>query len=83
MTYGCHSLPRPTAETTYLAQSGWQYMEVLYSVPYESPRDEFTRVPELVEVKHVMSTACMYDASGSDAQCKGCPHANQQQESQI
>jgi hypothetical protein len=74
MTYGCHSKPRPTSETTYLAQEGWLYRNVIYSEPYESPRDEFTRIPELVEIKHAMTTECKYDASASDKQCAGCPY---------
>lgn len=78
ITYGCHNKPRPvTGAVTHQAQDGWQYVDVLCAIPYESPRDEPTRIPVMVDIKHTMSTECRYDASAKDARCTGCQHINQ------
>lgn len=66
--YGCHNKPLPTTGKTYVAQSGWS----------ETFRDGFgapCRVPVYVDVPHVMSTECRYDASATDRMCAGCGHA--------
>lgn len=72
---GCHNRPRPTAATSYQAQAGWEYRNVLCAEPYEAPRDEPTRIPVLVDIPHVMSTECRYDASATDQGCVACVHA--------
>lgn len=61
--YGCHGRPRPTAETTYVAQYGWEYSGI-------------TRSPLTMDVYHVMSTTCQYDKATTDAKCVGCEHIN-------
>lgn len=61
MTYGCHDQPRPTPETTYPAQRGWNYSE-----------DGTTRTPIIVRIKHAMSCECRYDKSATDTGCTGC-----------
>lgn len=60
--YGCHNRPRPTAETTYPAQLGWEYWGL-------------TREPRLVDIPHTLSTDCRYDLSAADGRCSGCVHA--------
>ncbi len=63
---GCHNKPRPTPETTHIAQDGWrEYTE--RGIP--------VRVPVLVEVKHRMSTECMYDVRTTNPGCAGCHQA--------
>lgn len=62
---GCHNRPRPTAETSYVAQAGWREYE---------ERGEPVRVPVLVRIKHAMSTSCQYDKSATDSACGGCVH---------
>lgn len=62
--YGCHSKPRPTVQSSYLAQSGW----------YESGQTN-TRYPRMVPIKSAFgTTACQYDRSQFDQACFGCPH---------
>lgn len=66
--YGCHNRPRPTAETSYPAQDGWQGGVTL--------RQTSTRLPVIVPVTHVMSTTCQYDKSAVDQRCGGCEHGS-------
>lgn len=63
---GCWNKPRPTAETTHVAQAGW--LAVVSAVP--------SRMPRMVTVPHRMSTTCKYDKSGSDPGCAGCQHGS-------
>jgi hypothetical protein len=69
--YWCNGKPRPTSETSYLAQDGWFV-------------DEWgmTRKPKIIRIKHVMSTECNYDQSASDARCEGCEQRRGENETQ-
>lgn len=69
MSYGCHNRPRPTAETSYVAQAGWS----------ETFRDGFgapQRVPVYVDIKAAFgTTACQYThGHPADPGCAGCEH---------
>jgi hypothetical protein len=66
VTYGCHSRPRPTPETSYVTQTGWSETVTSALVP--------VRFPVYAEIKHSMSTDCRYDKKATDRQCAGCPH---------
>lgn len=59
--YACHSRPRPTAETTTRMQAGWK------------PTLLGSREAVMVDVPHVMSTGCMYEANKPDPRCADCP----------
>lgn len=63
--YGCHNKPRPTAETTYAAQSGW--------IEYEE-RNAVVRQPVWVKIPHRFSQGCKYDKAETDNACDGCRH---------
>jgi hypothetical protein len=65
--YGCHNRPRPTAGSSYLAQSG-------YDPTVNEGWGWFSRQPRYVEIKHTMSTDCRYDASATDRGCAECVH---------
>lgn len=68
--YGCHNKPRPVAgAVTHQAQAGWAVFRDGYNRPCP--------VPVYIDIKHVMSTECRYDASAKDARCTGCQHINQ------
>lgn len=60
---GCHSMPRPTPATTYVAQKGW-------SDVYGQPQ---ARMPIYVDVPHVMSCACQYSQTTNDPRCGAFP----------
>lgn len=67
--YGCHNRPRPTAESSYVAQKGWS----------ETFRDGFgapQRVPIYVDIKSAFgTTACQYTIHhATDPDCSGCVH---------
>ena len=67
--YGCHNKPRPTADSSYVAQSGWS----------ETFRDSLgnpSRIPMYVDIKSAFgSTACQYTlTNASDPVCSGCVH---------
>ena len=67
MRNGCWNRPRPTAETSYLAQAGWGEMYLTgQGVPH--------RNPVYVEVKHRLSTECQYTLTTKDVRCAGCAH---------
>lgn len=67
--YGCHNRPRPTAETSYVAQAGFKIVRDGFDAPW--------RVPALVTIKHTLSTNCRYDLSAADQRCAGCAHGSQ------
>jgi hypothetical protein len=69
--YGCHNRPRPVAGgSPYMAQEGWRdEPDATRHEPYP------TRLPVMKEIRHVMSTDCMFDASATDPRCAGCIHA--------
>lgn len=62
--YGCWNKPRPTADSFYMAQDGWDTQYV--------GSDDFEGTAWFVEVRNVMSTECRYDMSLEDAKCDGC-----------
>ena len=68
---GCYDMPRPTAETSYLAQAGW-------GPTYDNGHGPW-RMPRYVEVKHVLSTECQYTKTTPDPRCAGCVHENKEQ----
>jgi hypothetical protein len=66
--YGCHNQPRPVAGTnTHQAQAGW-------SKTIRDDRGNPHRHPIMMDIEHVMSTDCRYDASTTDPRCSGCKH---------
>lgn len=67
MSYACNGKPRPTSSTAYHAQDGWDYKSYGGSVA-------LSRSPRIVEIKHVMSTDCLYQESATDKRCAGCQH---------
>jgi hypothetical protein len=62
--YGCWNKPRPTEDSSYLAQDGWETQYV--------GSGDFEGTAWFVEVRNVMSTECRYDMSLKDAKCDGC-----------
>jgi hypothetical protein len=67
--YGCNNKPRPTAESSYVAQAGWS----------ETFRDGLgapCRVPIYIDIKSAFgTTACQYTlAHATDPECSGCVH---------
>ena len=64
MMYGCNNNPRPTKETWYWAQDG-----------YQTTTDgcgNTIRIPKYVKVYQVMTTSCGYDKTKIDPKCEGC-----------
>lgn len=66
--YGCHSKPRQTSESSYIAQQGWV-----------GKKDGFFNTekhPVYIEVKSAFGTTeCQYTKQHpSDKECSGCPH---------
>jgi hypothetical protein len=61
MSYGCKNGPRPSNNSSYLAQDGWFIDE-----------SGMTRKPKMVRVKTEFDYACQHDRSISDPQCDGC-----------
>lgn len=66
---GCHSKPRPTAQTLIAVQDGWIYVGA-------PGTPSFSRIPRIVLVAHAMTTACQYSKSTPDPACALCPHIN-------
>lgn len=64
---GCWNLPRPTADTSYVAQAGWQDR---HSWELNRPKRE----PVYVKVRHAMTTDCQYTKTTPDKACEGCCH---------
>ena len=65
--YSCHNKPRPTADSSYIAQSGWKVWQK-------------KRVPVQVVIKSAFGTLeCQYtkDHAG-DTECAGCEHKNKE-----
>lgn len=68
--YGCWNKPRPTADSYYMAQDGW---DMEYVGPDDiDGRDWFQGAAMFFEVKHAMSTECRFDMSLKDPKCEGC-----------
>jgi hypothetical protein len=67
--YGCHNKPRPTPESSYVAQVAW-------SETFRNGFDEPQRVPVYVDVKSAFgTTACQYTLThAADPECSGCVH---------
>jgi len=64
--YHCNNKPRPTKDSTYIAQAGWHQ--------YKSGNDP-VKMPAYVEVKGSFGTTeCQYDKSATDKGCFGCKH---------
>lgn len=73
---GCHNKPRPTTESSYLAQDGYETWHAYKSVDGLDYRlDEPTRVPAMVRVNFRMESDCQYDMSATASCCTGCMHA--------
>lgn len=71
--YGCHNQPRPVAgAVTHVAQDGWH-----------GGADSLFRSLKLVEIRHVMSTACAYDKRAEDRRCAGCQSAESSAVSRV
>lgn len=66
--YGCHNRPRPTAETSYVAQTAFTVLRDGFGAP--------CRIPVYVDIRHTMSTTCQYDKSDVDQRCGGCEHGS-------
>lgn len=66
---GCHSLPRPTAQTMIPVQDGWCYV-------VDESTKAITRVAQVRMVPHAMTTACQYSRSTPDPACASCPNIN-------
>lgn len=67
--YACHNRPRPVAGAiTHQAQDGWRMHNI-----HDGAVTIRSAVP--VDIRHVMSTDCRYDASATDPGCAGCEHA--------
>lgn len=62
MTYSCKNAPRPTRETTYPGQAGWDY-----STPG-------ARIPIAVDIPFVGTIPCVVDTAYRDPVCAGCVH---------
>lgn len=66
MKHGCNGLPRPTPDSFYLAQDG-------YNEPWQDPvSGAWFRTPKYKQIFHVMSTDCGYIESKNDSGCDGC-----------
>lgn len=67
--YGCHNKPRPTAESSYVAQAGWS---ALYRDGFGGP----CRDPIYVDIKSAFgTTTCQYTLThATDPLCSGCAH---------
>jgi hypothetical protein len=67
--YGCHNKPRPTAESSYIAQSSW-------SETFRDGMGNPSRVPFYVDVQSAFGTTdCQYTRThAGDPQCSGCVH---------
>ncbi len=65
--YGCHNRPRPTPESSYQGQAGWRD-----AIDHDSASP--TRLPIMVDIKHMMTTTCQYDKRTTDQACAGCQH---------
>jgi len=62
---GCKNKPRPTAESSYIAQDGWSEYE---------DRGAPVRVPRWKRIFHIMSTECVYTQTTPSPHCEGCEH---------
>lgn len=67
--YGCHDKPRPTSETSYVAQASIEIIRDGFGAPF--------RQPAYVDIKHTMSTNCRYDKWQTDDRCRGCKNAGE------
>jgi hypothetical protein len=72
MTYGCRNKPRPVANMPLDVQSGWTDENVMVN---NCHREEATRLPYMIRVPFVMTTACQYTKQhATDPGCAGCEH---------
>lgn len=63
--YSCHNKPRPTKDSSYVAQAGWVDMRDGLGTPI--------RAPVLRDIKSAFgTTTCQYDKSQTDPACFGC-----------
>jgi hypothetical protein len=70
--YGCYNKTRPTAETTYLGQEG-------YEGEVHMGWDTYARERVYKPIKHVMSTECKYTLThAADKLCSGCVHRSKE-----
>jgi hypothetical protein len=67
ITYGCYDKPRPTPDTSYVAQTSFEIQRDGFGAP--------SRMPVFIDVKHTMSTNCRYDKWQTDDRCRGCKNA--------
>lgn len=69
--YACNNEPRPLAgAVTHQAQAGW-------GGTFRDGQGRPHRAPVMVDIHHVMSTDCRYDAQQNDPRCAGCQHIKQ------
>lgn len=66
--YGCHNRPRPTADSSYQTQNGYEtdFLGRRIRPVYKAIKSAFG------------TTSCQYDKSATDAACAGCEHAKQE-----